>query len=127
MSKSRYKRLIANERERKRMHGLNMAFESLRQVLPSLGSNKQFSKYETLQMAKSYIAALRDILCGNDDDDDEYLLLSNTTTTTNMTFSSSSSSCSIDECDRVGGRERVSMALMGHQDHHLVNIKSEHV
>lgn len=44
------------------MHGLNLAFESLRQVLPSLGSNKQFSKYETLQMAKSYIAALRDIL-----------------------------------------------------------------
>ena len=62
LSKSRYKRLIANERERKRMHGLNTAFENLRSVLPSLGSNKQFSKYETLQMAKSYIAALREIL-----------------------------------------------------------------
>lgn len=62
LSKSRYKRLIANERERKRMHGLNAAFENLRSVLPSLGSNKQFSKYETLQMAKSYIAALREIL-----------------------------------------------------------------
>lgn len=62
MSKSRYKRLIANERERRRMHGLNVAFENLRSVLPDFGSNKQFSKYETLQMAKSYISALREIL-----------------------------------------------------------------
>ncbi|CAF0894043.1 unnamed protein product [Brachionus calyciflorus] len=62
ISKNRYKRLIANERERKRMHGLNAAFENLRSVLPSFGSSKHTSKYETLQMAKSYIAALRDIL-----------------------------------------------------------------
>lgn len=62
LSKNRYKRLIANERERRRMHGLNAAFENLRSVLPTLGSNKHFSKYETLQMAKSYIAALREIL-----------------------------------------------------------------
>ena len=62
LSKNRYRRLIANERERRRMYGLNMAFENLRSVLPSLGSNKQFSKYETLQMAKSYISALRQIL-----------------------------------------------------------------
>ena len=47
LSKSKYRRLMANERERKRMHGLNMAFENLRSVLPSLGSNKQFSKFET--------------------------------------------------------------------------------
>ena len=63
LSKAKYKRLIANERERRRMHGLNDAFEHLRSVLPSLGSNKQFSKYETLQMAKRYISALREILC----------------------------------------------------------------
>lgn len=62
LSKNRYKRLIANERERRRMHGLNAAFENLRSVLPNLGSNKHFSKYETLQMAKTYIAALREIL-----------------------------------------------------------------
>ena len=47
LSKSKYRRLMANERERKRMHGLNTAFENLRLVLPSLGSNKQFSKFET--------------------------------------------------------------------------------
>lgn len=66
ISKTRYKRLIANERERRRMHGLNLAFENLRSVLPSLGSNKQFSKYETLQMAKSYISALKEILVNDD-------------------------------------------------------------
>ena len=47
LSKSKYRRLMANERERKRMHSLNSAFEKLRSVLPSLGSNKQFSKFET--------------------------------------------------------------------------------
>ena len=62
LTKSKYRRLVANERERRRMHGLNLAFENLRSVLPSLGSNKQFSKYETLQMAKSYISALSDLL-----------------------------------------------------------------
>jgi hypothetical protein len=62
LSKSRYRRLIANERERRRMHGLNEAFANLRACLPSIGSNKQFSKYETLQMAKNYIAALEKML-----------------------------------------------------------------
>lgn len=62
LSKSRYRRLIANERERNRMHGLNVAFENLRSVLPSLGSSKQFSKYETLQMASNYIRALKNML-----------------------------------------------------------------
>jgi hypothetical protein len=43
------------------MHNLNAAFERLRAVLPAL-SSKQFSKFETLQMAKSYIEALNEIL-----------------------------------------------------------------
>ena len=59
---AKYRRLIANARERKRMHGLNYAFNNLRAVLPALGGNKQFSKYETLQMAQTYIAALQDLL-----------------------------------------------------------------
>ena len=57
----RKKRVVANERERCRMHHLNAAFERLRAVLPAL-SSKQFSKFETLQMAKSYIEALNEIL-----------------------------------------------------------------
>ncbi|RNA26798.1 atonal -like protein [Brachionus plicatilis] len=75
LSKNKYKRLIANERERRRMHGLNAAFENLRSVLPTLGSNKHFSKYETLQMAKSYIAALREILVNDEKCDLKFVTL----------------------------------------------------
>jgi hypothetical protein len=56
------RRLAANERERRRMENLNRAFDRLRNYLPSLASNRQLSKHETLQMAQSYIAALRNLL-----------------------------------------------------------------
>lgn len=70
MNCTKYRRLVANARERKRMHGLNSAFDNLRAVLPELSGNKQFSKYETLQMAQSYIAALQELLLENNDFDD---------------------------------------------------------
>jgi Helix-loop-helix DNA-binding domain len=56
------RRLAANARERKRMQSLNDAFDRLRQYLPSLGEDRQFSKHETLQMAQSYISALCELL-----------------------------------------------------------------
>ncbi|XP_053548263.1 transcription factor ATOH7 [Bombina bombina] len=56
------RRLAANARERRRMQGLNTAFDSLRRVVPQWGEDKKLSKYETLQMALSYIMALRRIL-----------------------------------------------------------------
>ena len=56
------RRLAANERERRRMHSLNVAFDQLRHVVPGLGGNQQLSKYDTLQMAQTYIVALQDIL-----------------------------------------------------------------
>lgn len=56
------RRLAANARERKRMQSLNDAFDRLRQYLPSLGEDRQFSKHETLQMAQSYILALCELL-----------------------------------------------------------------
>lgn len=56
------RRLAANARERKRMQSLNDAFDRLRQYLPSLSDDRQFSKHETLQMAQSYISALCDLL-----------------------------------------------------------------
>lgn len=64
MSKAKYKRLIANERERRRMHGLNTAFESLRSVLPNVDADnsKNYSKFETLRVALDYIVALRRLL-----------------------------------------------------------------
>ncbi|XP_048863683.1 transcription factor atoh7 [Brienomyrus brachyistius] len=56
------RRTAANARERKRMQGLNSAFEELRRVVPRWGQDKKLSKYETLQMALSYILALSRIL-----------------------------------------------------------------
>ncbi len=56
------RRTAANARERKRMHGLNVAFDNLREVVPGLGNGAKLSKYETLQMAQSYIQALADLL-----------------------------------------------------------------
>ena len=56
------RRLAANARERRRMEGLNQAFDRLRQFLPSLSNDRQLSKHETLQMAQTYITALYDLL-----------------------------------------------------------------
>lgn len=56
------RRLAANARERRRMNSLNDAFDKLREVVPSLGNDRKLSKYETLQMAQTYIAALNELL-----------------------------------------------------------------
>lgn len=56
------RRLAANARERRRMNNLNDAFERLRGVVPSLGNDRKLSKYETLQMAQTYISALNELL-----------------------------------------------------------------
>ena len=56
------RRRAANLRERKRMNGLNHAFEKLREHVPDLGAEKKLSKIETLQMAQSYIKALSILL-----------------------------------------------------------------
>ncbi|KAJ8924973.1 hypothetical protein NQ315_001138 [Exocentrus adspersus] len=56
------RRLAANARERRRMNNLNDAFDRLRDVVPSLGNDRKLSKFETLQMAQTYIAALHELL-----------------------------------------------------------------
>lgn len=58
----RKRRLAANARERRRMEGLNHAFDRLRQYLPSLSNDRQLSKHETLQMAQTYITTLYELL-----------------------------------------------------------------
>ncbi|KAL4640143.1 hypothetical protein GN956_G12612 [Arapaima gigas] len=60
----RRRRLAANARERRRMLGLNVAFDRLRSVIPTLESDKKLSKSETLQMAQIYIATLSELLHG---------------------------------------------------------------
>lgn len=56
------RRLAANARERKRMNGLNEAFDKLREVVPAVHEEHKLSKFETLQMAQSYIRALCELL-----------------------------------------------------------------
>ncbi|KAI5097754.1 atonal bHLH transcription factor 1b [Silurus meridionalis] len=60
----RHRRVAANARERRRMHGLNRAFDRLRSVIPSLENDKKLSKYDTLQMAQIYIGELSELLEG---------------------------------------------------------------
>ncbi|XP_011213303.2 basic helix-loop-helix transcription factor amos [Bactrocera dorsalis] len=56
------RRQAANARERKRMNGLNEAFDRLREVVPAPTIDQKLSKYETLQMAQNYITALCEML-----------------------------------------------------------------
>ncbi len=44
------------------MNSLNVAFDQLREVVPAFSSDRKLSKYETLQMAQSYISALQELL-----------------------------------------------------------------
>uniref|UniRef100_H2Y9S4 BHLH domain-containing protein n=1 Tax=Ciona savignyi TaxID=51511 RepID=H2Y9S4_CIOSA len=67
---SKKRRQAANARERRRMEGLNKAFDSLRKVVPSISRRRKLSKYETLQMALSYIEELGRILHPESKDDD---------------------------------------------------------
>lgn len=58
-------RVMANVRERQRTQSLNEAFASLRQIIPSLPSDK-LSKIQTLQLATQYIEFLYQILSSSD-------------------------------------------------------------
>ncbi|XP_065225697.1 protein dimmed isoform X2 [Planococcus citri] len=57
------RRLESNERERMRMHSLNEAFQSLREVIPHVKKERRLSKIETLTLAKNYIVALMEKIC----------------------------------------------------------------
>lgn len=56
------RRLAANARERRRMSGLNEAFDRLREVVPAAADERKLSKFETLQMAQTYIVTLHELL-----------------------------------------------------------------
>lgn len=61
------RRLESNERERIRMHSLNDAFQSLREVIPHVSLERRLSKIETLTLAKNYIIALTDVICNQNE------------------------------------------------------------
>ena len=62
MATPRQRRLAANARERRRMHGLNVAFDRLRATVPCYQGRVRLSKYDTLQLANNYIRELQRIL-----------------------------------------------------------------
>ncbi|ELU02810.1 hypothetical protein CAPTEDRAFT_68790, partial [Capitella teleta] len=64
----RGRRQAANARERRRMNSLNVAFDELRGVIPGLSDDRKLSKYDTLQMAQSYIDALKEVLSKQESD-----------------------------------------------------------
>lgn len=62
-------RNAANARERARMRVLSKAFSRLKTTLPWVPADTKLSKLDTLRLASSYIAHLRDMLHDNDSDD----------------------------------------------------------
>ncbi|XP_043917894.1 neurogenin-2 [Protopterus annectens] len=56
------RRVKANNRERNRMHNLNAALDSLREVLPTFPEDAKLTKIETLRFAYNYIWALTETL-----------------------------------------------------------------
>lgn len=57
-------RQAANVRERKRMFGLNEAFDQLRKKVPTFAYEKRLSRIETLRLAIVYIAFMTELLGG---------------------------------------------------------------
>ncbi|XP_072177724.1 uncharacterized protein [Diadema setosum] len=55
---SRSRRIVANARERNRVHTISAAFEGLRRAVPSYSHNQKLSKLAILRIACSYILAL---------------------------------------------------------------------
>ncbi|CAH1803101.1 unnamed protein product [Owenia fusiformis] len=56
------RRMKANDRERNRMHSLNGALDTLREVLPCFPEDAKLTKIETLRFAYNYIWALSETL-----------------------------------------------------------------
>ena len=64
----KHRRNMANARERRRMNGLNDAFDRLREVVPNVNSEQKMSKIETLLVAQTYIKALAKLMDSIEDD-----------------------------------------------------------
>lgn len=61
-------RKAANVRERRRMFHLNEAFDELRKRLPAFNYEKRLSRIETLRLAMTYIAFMKDVSDGKEPD-----------------------------------------------------------
>ena len=70
---SMIQRKAANVRERRRMFHLNEAFDELRKRLPAFNYEKRLSRIETLRLAMTYIAFMKDVSDGTEPDNVELL------------------------------------------------------
>ncbi|XP_063819751.1 neurogenin-3 [Pseudophryne corroboree] len=62
VKQKKHRRVKANDRERNRMHNLNSALDTLRNVLPTFPDDAKLTKIETLRFAHNYIWALSETL-----------------------------------------------------------------
>ncbi|XP_055589927.1 protein dimmed [Uranotaenia lowii] len=135
------RRLESNERERMRMHSLNDAFQSLREVIPHVKKERRLSKIETLTLAKNYITALTDVIIvmRGDGDNSSATSVSATISTTSSPVVSIASSAlhqpsiskaEVEVCTR---QQRLShTASTQHQlqlppIHHLQHLQHQHL
>lgn len=67
------RRLVANARERSRVHTISAAFEAVRQQIPAYTCNQKMSKLSILRIATSYIHALTVMVDQLDEEEDQVL------------------------------------------------------
>ena len=65
------RRLVANARERSRVHTISAAFEAVRQQIPAYTCNQKMSKLSILRIATAYIHALTVMVDQLDERDDK--------------------------------------------------------
>ncbi|VDI69636.1 Hypothetical predicted protein [Mytilus galloprovincialis] len=85
-------RNTANARERARMRVLSKAFSKLKTTLPWVPADTKLSKLDTLRLASSYIAHLRQVLNGEDDVDPQTSFIHPLNLTWPFSFSAKSGS-----------------------------------
>ena len=59
----RWRRLRANDRERRRIQAINDGMEALRQAIPNTRNKRKITKLQLLRLAQDYIRDLNNMLC----------------------------------------------------------------
>lgn len=95
LNPSKKRRLVANARERNRVHTISAAFEAVRQQIPCYIVNQKMSKLSILKVATAYIKALAAIIEEDDLNQKRYK------ETGNANFDNSLSNLALNECTQI--------------------------
>lgn len=117
---SKYRRRAANSRERGRMQEINVAFETLKNVIPdftTVETNKS-TKITTLRLALNYISALRRIL-GDEEDASDNSSISSGSSAAQMDGSMSPSGVESTDSMELISDEQDSLDSEGESLHHV--------